>query len=93
MIEQGKQDEIEIKQLLKFYQLDVIAKFVFALELNSFKDKDHPFARNVQRLVDINYKRIAKAYALSVLPKFVSDFFKIQTFDNDAMEFVANTTR
>lgn len=73
MIEQGKQDRIDVKELLKSYQLDVIGKFVYALELNSARDKDHPFCTNVQKLVDINYKRIAKGYTLGVLPKFVAN--------------------
>ena len=45
LIKENKNDEIEIKDLLKGYSLDVIARYVFALELNSAKDKDNPFVK------------------------------------------------
>lgn len=51
MIEEGKSDEIDIKLALKNYGLDIIAKFVYAIDINSAKDKEHPFVKNVLKMV------------------------------------------
>ena len=56
LIEEGKNDEIDIKLLLRNYGLDVIAKFVFAIDINSAKDNENPFVKNVLRLVNFNSK-------------------------------------
>ena len=77
----------------KGYQLDVIGKFVYALELNSAKDQDHPFAKNVRKLVDIDYKRVFRNLFFSLLPKFLIDYFEIQFVDSQAMEYMADMTR
>ena len=93
MIEQGKQDQIDIKDLLKSYQLDVIGKFVYALELNSAKDNNHPFAINVRKLVDVNYPRLIKNIGMSLLPRFLINYFDFQFVDTEAMEYMAEMTR
>lgn len=51
MIEEGKNDEIDIKLELKHNALDIIAKFVYAIDINSAKEKEHPFVKNVLKLV------------------------------------------
>ena len=77
----------------KGYQLDVIGKMVYALELNSAKDHDHPFAKSVRKLVDVDYKRIAKNIFISLLPKFLINYLNLQFVDGDAMEYMAEMTR
>ena len=76
---------------LQGFSLDVIGKFVFALELNSAKDKDHPFVVAVRKLT--NFDPTILNIALSVLPESVINYFDISFFDKEATEYIANTTR
>ena len=71
----------------------MIGKFVYALELNSAKDQDHPFAKNVRKLVDVSYKRVIKSYVFSILPKSLLEYLEFQSSNSDAMEYMADTTR
>ena len=91
LIEQGRQDEIDVKDLMKNYQLDVIAKFVYSLDLNSAKDLDHPFVKNVRKLIDFQDKKINIFFSL--WPAKLIKLFDIQFFDGSALEYLANVTR
>ena len=73
------------------FSLDVISKFVFALELNSAKDKDHPFVKAVRKVV--NFDATIFNVLLSLLPESLINYFDIQFFDKEATEYIANTTR
>ena len=73
------------------FSLDVIAKFVFALELNSAKDKDHPFVIAVKKMVNVDPTILN--IVLSILPESVINYFDISFFDKEATEYIANTTR
>ena len=95
MFEKGKQDEIDVKDLTKGFGLDVIAKFVFAIELNSIKDKHHPFVKAVHKFVnfDGSFFTFLKTILIILLPAKLVKYFEIQFFDLDAMEYVADVTR
>lgn len=73
------------------FSLDVIGKFVFALELNSAKDQNHPFVKAVRKMV--NFDATLFNVLLSVLPEKIINYFDIQFFDKEATEYIANTTR
>lgn len=91
LISQGKQDEIEIKELLKSYSLDVIAKYVFALDLNSHKDKNHPFVVSVKKFA--NFNQNWKFVLFSVLPESIIKAFDLQFLDVEPMDYVGNLVK
>lgn len=66
-------------------------KFVYALELNSGKDLDHPFVKNVRRLTNFQDRWINIVFSL--LPAKMVEYFDFQFIDVKAMEYLANVTR
>lgn len=91
MIDAGQQDEIDIKALLRGYSLDCVAKFVYALELNSAREPDHPFVKNVRRL--LSSRGTLMNLIETCAPKFLIDFFDFQFVDVEALEYIASLTR
>lgn len=93
LIKTGRQDEVDTKDLLRKYSLDVIAKFVFALELNSATDKDHPFVKTVAKLVNFDDRFLS--FVMNLLPPALVNFIgRFYTFvDSEAMNYLADTTR
>lgn len=93
LIKAGRQDEVDTKDLLRKYQVDVIAKFVFALELNSATDKEHPFVRAVAKLVNFDDRFLS--FVMNLMPPALVNFIaKHYTFvDAEAMNYLADTTR
>ena len=88
MIAEGKQDEIDVKDLLKSYQLDVIAKFVYAIELNSAKEPNHPFVQSARNLVKFNFGYMT--FILNFLPKQVIEYFDFEIVDYTATEWLVS---
>ena len=56
LIEQGKNDEVDLKKFAKGFSLDVVGKFVFAFDLNSAKDNNNPFVINARNVTDFKCK-------------------------------------
>ena len=88
LIKEGKQDEIDAKDLLKGYALDVIAKFVFAIELNSAKDQNHPLVVAVRKLLTFNSNW--KFLLFTILPTKVLEILDIQLLNVESLEYVGN---
>ena len=90
LIRLGEEDKIGIKDLSKGYALDVIAKFVFAVEVNSFKQKQDPFVKNVFRMTQF---RQWPFFIMQLFPVFVSKHFANKIFDEKAWEYFAELTK
>lgn len=85
LIREGKDDKVEFKDFAKGYALDVIAKFVFAIEINTYKAQDSAFVSNAFKLVKVRQlpfllvqllpESISKHFAESILDKKASNFF------------------
>lgn len=71
--------------------INQFVKFVFSLDLNSAKDLNHPFVKNVRKLITFQDKLVNIFFSL--LPAKMIKFFDIQFFDRHAMEYLANVTR
>nr|WPM94889.1 cytochrome p450 4725A2 [Polyphagotarsonemus latus] len=87
LIKSNKQDEVDVKNLSKCFSLDVIAKFVFAVEINSFVDENHPFVVNVKKLT--NFKK-SKMSLFAILPTSVIDLLRLSVLDIEAVDYLAN---
>ena len=85
-------ERIDVKDLFKCHQLDVIGKFVYALQLNSSKEQDHPFAKNVRQLISASYGRAIRNIVASTVPKFMIEALNIQ-FVDESIEKLAEITR
>nr|WPM94888.1 cytochrome p450 4725A1 [Polyphagotarsonemus latus] len=90
LMKSEKQNDIDVKNLSKCFSLDVIAKFVFAVEINSFVDKDHPFVVNVKKLT--NFKK-SKMAVFAMLPTKVIDLLKLSVLDTEAVDYIDNLCR
>jgi cytochrome P450 len=89
LIAEGKEDQIAFKELSKGYALDTIAKFVFAMEINSFKQKDDIFVKMVMKLTRFN---ILPVLLVQILPKFVGDRLGDRVFDSQACDYFFRLT-
>lgn len=85
MIKNNKQDEIDIKFFTKGYSLDVIAKFVFAFELNSAKDQNHSFVVNARNLT--NFKRWRMAI-FNLLPRYLIEKTGFQILEDSSIDYI-----
>nr|WPM94890.1 cytochrome p450 4725A3 [Polyphagotarsonemus latus] len=90
LIKSNKQDEVDVKNLSKCFSLDVIAKFVFAVEINSFVEENHPFVINAINLTEFKKSKIA---LFAVLPAYLTNLFNIRILDNDAVDYLENLTK
>lgn len=90
MIKQGKQDEVDVKKFAKGFSLDVVAKFVFAFDLNSAADNDHPFIFNARNLT--NFK-IWKMILFNILPAKVIETFDLQILSADSVDYMGELIR
>lgn len=79
--------------MLRKCSLDVIAKFVYAFDLNSAKDVDHPFVKAVAKLVNFDDRFLS--FVMNLLPPALVNFLaKHYTFvDDEATNYLADTTR
>lgn len=90
LMREGKKDEIDVKKFTKGFSLDVVAKFVFAFELNSAKDMNHPFVFNARNLTNFKMWKMA---IFSILPTFVMELFNIQIIDQVSVDYMGDLVK
>lgn len=66
---ESKSDELEIKALTKYYAVDVIAKVLFAIDIDSYKERDTTFVRNATSIGGIN---VIQMTLMFILPRSIS---------------------
>lgn len=71
LIAEGKLEKTQFKQLCRHYALDVIAKYVFAIEINSFKKTNNEFVKN--SLAFVNF-RIWAFVLIQIMPRALGDY-------------------
>lgn len=84
LVVKGEEDRTQIKELTQGYALDVIAKFVFAVQVNSFKQKDDPFVVNAFRITQM---RLLPLFVIQIFPLFISQHFADTIFDDKARTY------
>lgn len=73
-------NDVDVKQLGKYYALDVILKVLFAIDCNSYKEKDSALVKNALKIGEVNK---FQAYIITILPKSVSKYLGLNGFDLD----------
>ena len=73
-----KSDELEIKSPIKYFTLDIIAKVLFAIDVNSYKERDTDFVKHAVRMGDLNLFHAALA---KILPKKIVNLLQLNAFD------------
>lgn len=86
-IKEGKQNEIDVKKFAKGYSLDVIAKFVFAFEINSAKDNENKFVLNSRNLT--NFK-VWKMLLFNILPRWLISATDIQILNQESVNYMGD---
>lgn len=78
---------------MRKYSLDVIGKFVFALELNSAKEVDHPFVKSIRKIV--NFDDRLTSIIMGIVPPALFDLISkhYKLMDEDSLNYLANTIR
>ena len=77
-IERSGTGDLEAKKMAKFYSIDIIAKVLFAIDVDSCKEQKSTFVQAALSVGNINF---ISNLLLAALPKSWSKFFKIQQFD------------
>ena len=80
-----KTDVVEIKKMCKFFAVDMISLYVFAVDIDSFKQnqQNSDFAKLALRVGDIS---IAQIILLNFLPQFLWKPLKLNFFDIEPFE-------
>ena len=73
-----KSDELEIRSLIKYFSLDIIAKVLFAIDVDSYKERDTDFVKHAVRMGDLNLFHAALA---KILPKKIVNLLQLNAFD------------
>ena len=75
---QTKTDDLEIKILSKYYGLDCIAKVLFAIDIDSYKERETTFVKSGTSIGDAN---LIQAGLMTILPNKLTKYFKLQAFN------------
>ena len=86
-IREGKEDAIDVKKFAKGYSLDIIGRFVFAFDLNSARDNDHPFVFNARNLT--NFK-LWKMMLFNILPRGLINALDLQILDERSVDYMGD---
>ena len=70
-------DDVDVKTMAKYFSIDGISKVLFAIDVDSYKERDTLFVKSVSTLGQLNFISLALC---TVLPKQVTKFFRIQPF-------------
>ena len=83
--------DIEGKELMKDFALDVIVSTGFGYDNNSYKNPENAFKKNADLLIGkkMSIKQMITFFLLVSAPKFFK-FFDLQVFNNDAEKFFAS---
>lgn len=71
-------DDLDAKTMSKYFSIDGISKVLFAIDVDSYKERDTTFVKSVSTLGDLNLFNLALT---TILPKSFVKFFKIQAFE------------
>lgn len=83
-VRQGKACQISVKHLTKAFSMDSISKYVFAMDIDSFKQRSDPYVKYMWRLINIP----PTPFLLSLLlPKWLSGWLKGWMTDLEACNF------
>lgn len=64
-----------------------MAKFVFAFDLNSAKDMNHPFVLNARNLTNFKLWRMA---LFNIMPRWVIQPLDLQILDSNSVDYISN---
>ena len=70
-------DDVDAKKMAKFYSIDGISKVLFAIDVDSYKERDTLFVKSVSTLGDLNPFNLALC---TILPDSFVKYFQIQPF-------------
>ena len=73
-----KSDDVEVKDLSKYYSIDIIAKVLFAIDIDSFKERETSFVQNAMQMGNFNQ---FQGLLLTILPTKISKFLQLNMFD------------
>ena len=72
-----KSDDLEVKKLAKYFSLDCISKVLFAIDIDSYKERNSAYVKSA---VQIGATNFIQASLMTILPSFLSSFFQLQLF-------------
>lgn len=78
MRKEAASDDLPIKQLSKYYGLDVISKVLFAMDVDSYKERDTIYVKSAIHIGDLN---TIQAILATVLPKGLAKILRLSIFD------------
>lgn len=74
---QNGSDDVDAKTMAKYYSIDGISKVLFAIDVDSYKERDTVFVKSVSTLGELNRFSLALC---TLLPKPIAEFFRLQPF-------------
>lgn len=83
----GKGQNVNMKEMMTFFSVDAIARLVFALDINTYKDKEKEFFSNVNRLLDINSWIALLTF---ILPEKLFEMFRLSFFNQKAINYFSH---
>lgn len=87
LIDAKKNENVEVKKLMRSFALDIIGNVVFSLKTNAYKDDDFSI-----RVTGLFAQNLPNAILSFVLPGFISKFFDLSLFDSKTVEYFAALT-
>ena len=66
---ESKSDQLEVKKLSKYYTVDIISKVLFAIDVDSYKERDTTFVKSAMSIGGANPNQTA---LITILPKKIS---------------------
>lgn len=84
IIDLKQNDNVETKKLMRSFSLDIIAKVVFSLKTNTYKDDD--FLTKAGTLFNPSSLFAMLSF---VLPRPVSKFFDLSLFNSNSIDYFA----
>lgn len=70
-------DDVDVKMMAKYYSIDGISKVLFAIDVDSYKERDTVYVKSVSTLGELSAFNLALC---TLLPKPVCEFFRLQPF-------------
>ena len=74
---QNGSDDVDAKNMLKYYSIDGISKVLFAIDVDSYKERDTVFVKSVSRLGELDPWSQALC---TLLPRSIAEYFRLQPF-------------
>lgn len=87
LMETNNKNVIDVREMAKFYAVDMISKYVFAVDVNSFKQyqKDSEFAKLALKVGEVN---LSLSFIINsiLLPRAVTDWLKFNIFNVEPLD-------